>query len=229
MGYWTVARDGKEGKLVTLKANEDGSYSFTMPDSSVVIGAAFQDNPFISGGSSSSSGRVGGTKETDWYLYASNEHAYLPTQNAQPTARLFVDQRILDQADTTLTLETREYTDAGYKVVGTKNYTHEELATLFANATTGTTTYNKQNVSYKRLDNVEFPKVQSLTAGNKVYLVAKIGRDAWVDAKGEAVYRWTSTGGLYRDRKCFKSTPTHSLALQSDRKTPTAAPLYVGS
>ncbi|MBS4880758.1 MAG: S-layer homology domain-containing protein [Firmicutes bacterium] len=56
VGYWTVARDGKEGKLVTLKANEDGSYSFTMPDSSVVIGAAFQADPFISGGSSSSGG-----------------------------------------------------------------------------------------------------------------------------------------------------------------------------
>lgn len=193
VGYWTVARDGKEGKLVALKANKDGSYSFTMPDSSVVIGAAFQSKPFISGGSSSSSGRVGGTKETDWYLYASNEKAYLPTQNAQPTARLFVDQRILNQSDTTLTLETREYTDAGYKVVGTKNYTHEELTTLFANATTGTTTYNKQTVNYKRLNSVAFPQVQSLTAGNKVYLVAKIGRDAWVDAKGEAVYRWTST------------------------------------
>lgn len=193
VGYWTVARDGKKGKLVALKANEDGSYSFTMPDSSVVIGAAFQATPFISGGSSSSSGRVGGTKETDWYLYASNEHAYLPTQNAQPTARLFVDQRILDQSDTTLTLETREYTDAGYKVVDTKNYNHEELKTLFANATTGTTTYNKQTVNYKRLNSVAFPQVQSLTSGNKVYLVAKIGREAWVDAKGEAVYRWTST------------------------------------
>ena len=193
VGYWTVARDGKEGKLVALKANKDGSYSFTMPDSSVFIGAAFQTTPFISGGSSSSSGRVGGTKETDWYLYASNEKAYLPTQNAQPTARLFVDQRILDQSDTTLTLETREYTDAGYKVVDTKNYTHEELTTLFANATTGTTTYNKQTVNYRRLNSVAFPQVQSLTAGNKVYLVAKIGREAWVDAKGEAVYRWTST------------------------------------
>ena len=193
VGYWTVALDGEAGKLVALKANEDGSYSFTMPDSSVVIGAAFQSKPFISGGSSSSSGRVNGTKETDWYLYASNEQAYLPTQNAQPTARLFVDQRILNQSDTTLTLETREYTDAGYKVVGTKNYTHEELTTLFANATTGTTTYNKQTVNYKRLNSVAFPQVQSLTAGNKVYLVAKIGRDTWVDAKGEAVYRWTST------------------------------------
>ena len=195
VGYWTVARDGKEGKLVTLKANKDGNYSFTMPDSSVVIGAAFQTTPFISGGSSSSSGRVGGTKETDWYLYASNEKAYLPTQNAQPTARLFVDQRILNQSDTTLTLETREYTDAGYKVVGTQTYTHEQLVQLFQgeNAVEGKTTYNKQNVSYKRLNNVAFPEVQSLTAGNKVYLVAKIGRDAWVDAKGEAVYRWTST------------------------------------
>ena len=193
VGYWTVARDGKEGKLVTLKANEDGTYSFTMPDSSVVIGAAFQSKPFISGGSSSSSGRVNGTKETDWYLYASNEHAYLPTQNAQPTARLFVDQRILDQADTTLTLETREYTDAGYKVVGTQTYTHEQLVSLFIDATEKTTTYNTQNVTYKRLDTAAFPRVQSLTAGNKVYLVAKIGRDAWVDAKGEAVYRWTST------------------------------------
>ena len=193
VGYWTVARDGKEGKLETLKANEDGSYSFTMPDSSVVIGAAFQANPFISGGSSSSSGRVGGTKETDWYIYASNEHAYLPTQNAQPTARLFVDQRILNQSDTTLTLETREYTDAGYKVVGTQTYTHEQLVSLFTDATEKTTTYNTQNVTYKRLDTAAFPRVQSLTAGNKVYLVAKIGRDAWVDAKGEAVYRWTST------------------------------------
>lgn len=195
VGYWTVARDGKEGKLVALKANKDGSYSFTMPDSSVVIGAAFQTTPFISGGSSSSSGRVGGTKETDWYLYASNEKAYLPTQNAQPTARLFVDQRILNQSDTTLTLETREYTDAGYKVVDTQTYTHDQLVQLFQgeNAVEGTTTYNKQSVSYKRLNNVAFPKVQSLTAGNKVYLVAKIGRDAWVDAKGEAVYRWTST------------------------------------
>ena len=193
VGYWTVARDGKEGKLVTLKANKDGNYSFTMPDSSVVIGAAFQTTPFISGGSSSSSGRVGGTKETDWYLYASNEKAYLPTQNAQPTARLFVDQRILNQSDTTLTLETREYTDAGYKVVGTQTYTHEQLVSLFTDATEKTTTYNTQNVTYKRLDTAAFPRVQSLTAGNKVYLVAKIGRDAWVDAKGEAVYRWTST------------------------------------
>ncbi len=193
VGYWTVARDGKEGKLVALKANKDGSYSFTMPDSSVVIGAAFQATPFISGGSSSSSGRVGGTKKTDWYLYASNEKAYLPTQNAQPTARLFVDQRILNQSDTTLTLETREYTDAGYKVVGTQTYTHEQLVSLFSDATEKTTTYNTQNVTYKRLDTAAFPGVQSLTAGNKVYLVAKIGRDAWVDAKGEAVYRWTST------------------------------------
>ena len=195
VGYWTVSRDGKAGKLNTLKANEDGTYSFTMPDSAVVIGAAFQAEPFLSGGSSSRSGQIGGTKETDWYLYASNEHAYLPTTDAQPTARLFVDERFLDQEDMTLTLETREYSSGGYKVVGTKTYTHDEVLELFSesNATEGTTTYNKQTVTYKRLDSAEFPAVESLTNGNKVYLVAKFGREAWVDAKGDATYRWTST------------------------------------
>ena len=193
VGYWTVGRDGKEGKLNTLKANEDGTYSFTMPDSAVAIGAAFQQAPFLSGGSSSRSGQIGGTKETDWYLYASNEHAYLPTADAQPTARLFVDTRLLAQEDVTMTLETREYSSGGYKIVGTESYDHDAMVAFFAKAEEGTTTYNAQTVTYKRLDHAQFPGVESLTDGNKVYLVAKFGREAWVDAKGDATYRWTST------------------------------------
>ena len=193
VGYWTIARDGKEGKLVTLKANEDGTYSFTMPDSNVGIGAAFQSAPVISDGSGSSSGQIGLSKETDWYLYASNEKAYLPTENAQPTARLFADERLLEQEDTTMTLETREYTSAGYKVVGTQEYDHDAMLAYFRNAEEGTTTYNKNTVTYKCLRDAEFPTVASLTAGNKVYMVAKFGRPEWVNAKGEPVYRWTST------------------------------------
>ncbi len=190
VGYWTVDRSGKEGKLNTLTAGEDGICSFTMPESNVVIGAAFQSAPFIIGGSDSKSGQVGGTKETDWYVYASNRDAYLPAENAHPSARLFVDTRLLAQADVTMTLETREYTSAGYKVVGSQDYTHAQLEELFKDADSGTDTASR---NYKYLDSVYFPAVKSLTEGNKVYMAAKFGRSEWVNAKGEPVYRWTST------------------------------------
>ncbi len=196
VGYWTVDRSGKEGKLNTLTADKDGVYSFTMPESNVVIGASFQSSEFfITVGSSSSSGLINGSKEKNCYIYASNAHAYLPTENAQPSARLFVDTRLLEKDDVTMTLETREYSSGGYKIVGRKEFTHEEMVEFFTG--TGvkedTTTYNTQNVTYKRLDDAKFPAVKSLTEGNKVYMVAKFGRPEWTNAKGEPVYRWTST------------------------------------
>ena len=196
VGYWTVDRSGKEGKLNTLTADKDGVYSFTMPESNVVIGASFQSSEFfITVGSSSSSGLINGSKEKNCYIYASNEHAYLPTENAQPSARLFVDTRLLEKDDVTMTLETREYSSGGYKIVGSKEFTHAEMVAFFTGTGVkeGATTYNTQNVTYKRLDDAKFPEVKSLTEGNKVYMVAKFGRPEWTNAKGDATYRWTST------------------------------------
>lgn len=181
VGYWEVDEAGKKGKIVTLTADENGNYTFEMPTSDVMIGAAFQDAFKMV------DNRIGGTKETDWKLYASLGEAFLHVSEEDTYAQLTMDERFLT-ADENMTFRTelREWGDDGYVVVGEAEYKMAELKNMgYRDNGDGTVTF--KNVEFDIAEGKDF------TVGKKVYCVVQFGRDCWVDAAGNPIYRWTYT------------------------------------
>lgn len=189
IGYWKVGEDDKTGKLVVVKPDDDGNYSFEMPESNICVGAAFQDadDPLYM-----IDNKIGGDKKTDYTLYMAIEHAYVKENDKTVTAKLNIDERFFDIEDNSakVILELRQYSSGGYTVVGSQTYDSiDDFKDLFDGVEAENGTYTLGNIGFNVADDAE-----SLTAGSYVYCVVKIGTDSWVDAKGDPTYRWTYTG-----------------------------------
>ena len=185
VGYWIVDENGKAGKLVEVTADENGVYSFAMPASNVVVGAAFQDSSKPVLVSRLNSNKIVDENQEDWSLYIANGDAYLNVGDKETSVYLSVDKRFFDLDGVTMTLEVRQYSDDGYTLAGEKTYSAEELKALMADETTET--------AYV-FESVSIPISKDLIEGYNVYCVVKFNIPSWIDAKGDAMCRWAYTG-----------------------------------
>ncbi len=186
VGYWTVDAEGKEGNIVELTAAEDSTYTFVMPGSSVMVGAAFQDNTYPALVSRLNSNKIVDENNEDWSLYIANDKAYLNVGDTATSVYLNIDKRFLELENAVMTLEVRQYSDGGYILAGKKEYTRAELKEMIASAEETETGYVFESVS------IDITK--ELREGYNSYCVVKFNIPSWVDAKGEAMYRWAYTG-----------------------------------
>lgn len=195
VGYWTVTEtvdeDGnpktKTGSLVEVTASEDGTYTFSMPASNVVVGAAFQDSKKPLLVSKLNSNKIVDENQEDWSLYIANGRAYQNVGDTETSVYLRLDRRFFALDGATMTLEVRQYSDAGYTLAGAQTYTAAALAELIGTADETTDT------AYI-FEEVQVPITADLVEGHNVYCVVKFHIPSWVDAKGNAMYRWTYTG-----------------------------------
>lgn len=187
VGYWTVDENGRDGKLVEVTADENGVYTFVMPASNVVVGAAFQDSAKPALVSRLNSNKIMDENQEDWSLYIANGDAYLNVGDEKTSVYLSVDKRFFDLDNVTMTLEVRQYSDGGYTLAGEKTYSTEELKALTETADETTET------SYI-FESVSIPISRDLIEGYNVYCVVKFNIPSWIDAKGNAMYRWAYTG-----------------------------------
>lgn len=182
IGYCTLSPGGVKGKLVEVKANEDGAYTFQMPDANILVGAAFQDEPAVIGN------KIGGDKATDWTVYAAIGDAFLHPSDTETHAKVIVDSRALENETVGLIMELRQYGTGGYTVVGTETYDHDGFEKLFQDGKTSDGTVTVENMPFSLQEG------KSFEAGKAVYCVVKLTRENWVDAIGDPVYRWAYTG-----------------------------------
>ncbi len=181
IGYWTIDDDDEMGSLVEIE-EDDGKYSFEMPESNVGVGAAFQDGPTLI------SNKIGGDKNTNYTLYMAIDESFIYESTDTVKAKLEIDKQFFDIEDdsASVILELRQYS-SGYTLVGKETYSLEEFIKLFDDDdVTDDGTYIKE-LEFSVDEDVQ------LTAGYYVYCVIKVARDCWVDAQGTAEYRWTYT------------------------------------
>ncbi|MBQ8564057.1 MAG: DUF3783 domain-containing protein, partial [Firmicutes bacterium] len=190
VAYRTVAEDGTTGKTVAVSA-ADGVYTFSMPASDVEVGAAFQpaDSPVLyNSGSSSNMLGVIGSKENNYSVYIANWDAFLHAGDQETEVYLTFDKRFLDIDGVTMTLESRQYGDGGYKVVGRQTYTMEQLQALAEAGETDETGYIINSVSIPVMEGKAYEE------GLYQYCVVQFGCPTWMDAFGNPLYRWNYTG-----------------------------------
>ena len=187
VGYWTVDAAGKAGKLQEVTADETGAYTFAMPASNVVVGAAFQDssNPVLV--SKLNSNKIVDENNEDWALYIANGDAYLNVDDTETSVYLHIDKRFFELDGVTMTLEARQYSDSGYILAGEQTYSVDELRELISSATETTD-------SAYVFESIDIPLTAELREGYNVYCVVKLNIPSWIDAKGDAMYRWAYTG-----------------------------------
>ena len=190
VAYREVSEDGTVGKTKEISKNEDGEYTFTMPASSVEVGAAFQpeNSAVLYGSSNSEGGKIGGSKETDYSVYISNWDVYLNVGDKDARVYLTFDKRFLDIPEVSMNLEIRQYNDDGYKFVGKSSYDKAALEKLAEEA-------EDAGESYK-IESIEIPVAEGkdYEEGLYQYCVVQFSCPTWVDAFGNELYRWTYTG-----------------------------------
>ncbi|MBQ2926083.1 MAG: hypothetical protein IJE03_04580, partial [Ruminiclostridium sp.] len=118
VGYWTVDTNEKAGSLVEVTADKNGEYSFVMPASNVVVGAAFQDSSKPILVSRLNSNQIVDANKEDWSLYIANGDAYLNVGDEETSVYLRMDKRFFELENVSMTLEVRQYSDGGYILAG---------------------------------------------------------------------------------------------------------------
>lgn len=187
VGYWTVNAEGKVGRLVEVTTDGTGAYAFTMPESNVVVGAAFQDSSKPVLVSKLNSNKIVDANQEDWSLYIANGKAYQNVGDTETSVYLSLDKRFFDLENVTMTLEVRQYAEGGYILAGEKTYSAEELQTLARTASETTET------AYI-FESVQIPITEELIVGYNAYCVVQFNIPSWIDAKGAPMYRWAYTG-----------------------------------
>ncbi len=190
VAYREVSEDGTVGKTKEISKNEDGEYTFTMPASSVEVGAAFQpeNSAVLYGSSNSEGGKIGGSKETDYSIYISNWDVYLNVGDKDAKVYLTFDKRFLDIEGVSMNLEIRQYNDDGYKFVGKSSYDKEALGELVSNAEDDGKAYIIESIEIPVAEGKDYEE------GMYQYCVVQFSCPTWVDAFGNELYRWTYTG-----------------------------------
>lgn len=184
IGYCTVNENGKKGSLVTVAADENGKYTFEMPESDILVGAAFQDDFQVI------QNKIGGTSATDYLVHVLLGDAFLYESSEKTSARVIVDERFFEtgKEDLYLRAELRMWNDDGYKVVGSAEYSLDEVQEM------NLTTDNDEDGMIV-IDDFEIAIQEDidLTEGHRVYAVIQFARPCWVNAIGTPQYRWAYT------------------------------------
>lgn len=190
VAYREVSEDGTVGKTKEISKNENGEYTFTMPGTSVKVGAAFQpeNSAVLYGSSNSEGGKIGGSKDTDYSLYISNWDVYLNVGDKSANVYLTFDKRFLDIEGVSMNLEIRQYNDDGYKFVGKSSYDKNALEKLVVDAEDDGKTYTIKSIEIPVAEGKDYEE------GLYQYCVVQFSCPTWVDAFGNELYRWTYTG-----------------------------------
>lgn len=178
------------GKTVEV-ALENGKYSFKMPEADIQVAAAFQKEggPILYGsGTGGTSLGVIGSKETNYNVYVASWDAFLHESATKTDVYLAFDKRFLGIDGVTMTLESRQYNNEGYKTVGKVTYTKEQIEQLAETATADESNYILKSIS------IPVTGENSYEAGMSQYCVVQFGYEEWKDAFGKPLYRWNYTG-----------------------------------
>ena len=139
VAWWTVDEDGnKVGSLNKITANEDGKYTFKMPEAHVKIGAVFQDGLQLIGSKIYEQGKT--TEALTTYVAFGN--SCLNADETEAWVRLQLDEKFFneykDMDDLKFTFELRQHKDKKYKVAGSQQYSISELEKMATDNGDGT-------------------------------------------------------------------------------------------
>lgn len=199
IGYVKEARVENSFTVKSTTEQSNGSYTFTMPSYDIYVGAAFyaEDDYYVlkETGTSNSVANVDPLHVINLGL----NHAWLHQNAEEVSVDMYLDTRILgfeEQAGKTLTfrMEIREVGDSGYTLVGSKEYTTEELKALVQDAKTET---DSKARTYYVLRDVKIPvdADKDFTVDKEVYCTAMYTLEGWTNAIGAVNYRWNYSGG----------------------------------
>lgn len=185
IGYAKITAEGEVGSLTTVSA-KDHIYSFQMPAANIKIGAAFQNEEdeliLINN-------KIGGDKNTDYWLYTTNHHAFFHTTDKTAASHIQIDKRYLDIEDVTMRIEIRQYNTGGYTLAGAKEYSHEEWIALCGTETISLSN-SREGVA---IPSAEIPLTKELKEGWSEYAVVQLHHPSWFNALGDPAYHWAYT------------------------------------
>lgn len=199
IGYVKAERVERTFSIKTVTDQKDGSYTFTMPESPIYVGAAFYaENDYYVLKETGTSNSVANVSPLHVINLGLN-HAWLHKSAEEVSVDMHLDTRILEfeqltGKSLTFRMEVREVGDSGYKLMGAKEYTAAQLAELVEGAKIET---DEKNRTYYVLRDLMIPvdADKDFDVNKEVYCTAMYTLDGWTNAVGAVNYRWGYSGG----------------------------------